>query len=71
MGRAQRQRHFVLPVLPGIESVWIAADNDRSGTGQRAAQALAARLEAGGIEAVIIMPRTTGGDLNDKVTANV
>src|SRR5690606_13333539 len=26
------------PVLPGIEAVWIAADNDASGTGQNAAR---------------------------------
>lgn len=59
------------PVLAGIEAVWIAADNDRSGTGQRAARALAQRLEAAGKEPVIILPRTVGADLNDREAASV
>ena len=59
------------PALPGIESVWIAADNDASATGQKAAWALAQRLAAAGIEPVIIIPRTTGCDLNDEAVANV
>jgi putative DNA primase/helicase len=58
------------PELRGVETVWIAADHDASGTGQRAAQALARRLEAAGIEAVIIEPTIVGADINDKV-ANV
>jgi len=59
------------PELPGLEAVWVTADNDRSGTGQRAAQALAQRLHVAGIEPVIVTPRTVGNDLNDKVAANV
>ncbi len=59
------------PALPGIESVWIAADNDASGTGQRAADMLARRLDAAGIEPVILMPRKVGTDLNDKAVAHV
>lgn len=55
------------PVLPGIEAVWIAADNDASGTGQRAAETLARRLDAAGVESIIIVPRTVGADLNDRV----
>ena len=55
------------PVLPGIESVWIAADNDASGTGQNAARAAGERLHAAGIEIVIIASIQAGADLNDKV----
>jgi len=55
------------PVLPGIEAIWIAADNDNSGTGQRAADTLAERLTAVGVEAVIVATETVGTDLNDKV----
>jgi len=58
------------PALPGIEAVWIATDNDASGTGQRAAETLARRLDAAGIEPVILMPRTVGADLNDKAVAH-
>jgi len=59
------------PALPGIESVWIAADNDTSGTGQRVAKSLAHRLDDAGIEPIIIMPRAVGSDLNDKAVAHV
>ena len=59
------------PELAGIEAVWIAADRDRSGTGQRAAHALAQRLYAARIEPVIVTPRAVGSDLNDKVAAHV
>lgn len=55
------------PVLPGIESVWIAADNDASGTGQRAARAAGERLEAAGTETIIIASTQAGADLNDRV----
>ena len=58
------------PALPGIEAVWIAADNDASGTGQRAAETLARRLDAAGIEPIIVMPRTVGADLNDKAVSH-
>jgi len=59
----------VFPELYGIETVWIATDHDRTGTGQKAAVALARRLEATGIEAITIMPDTVGQDLNDRVKA--
>lgn len=55
------------PVLPGIESVWIAADNDASGTGQSAARAAGERLHAAGIETIIIASTQAGADLNDRV----
>jgi len=55
------------PVLPGIESVWIAADNDASGTGQNAARSAGERLHAAGIETIILAPTQAGADLNDKV----
>ena len=55
------------PALPGIEAVWIAADNDASGAGLRAAHAAAARLEAQGKETIIITPTAAGADLNDRV----
>lgn len=55
------------PVLPGIESVWIAADNDASGTGQKAARSAGERLHAAGVETIILAPTQAGADLNDKV----
>lgn len=55
------------PVLPGIETVWIAADNDASGTGQRASMTCAERQSASGVEAIILASTQAGADLNDKV----
>lgn len=55
------------PQLLGIESVWIAADNDEKGVGQLAARALAQRLERAGTEAIVVKPDTVGSDLNDTV----
>lgn len=55
------------PALPGIESVWIAADNDLSGTGQNAARVAGERLHAAGIEVIILASTQAGADLNDKV----
>jgi putative DNA primase/helicase len=57
------------PELRGIEAVWIATDHDKTGTGQKAALALAQRLEASGIEAITITPEAVGHDLNDRVRA--
>jgi phage/plasmid primase-like uncharacterized protein len=53
------------PALPGIETVWIAADNDASGTGQKAARAAAERLIAAGIETIVLEPSRLGADLNE------
>jgi hypothetical protein len=55
------------PALPGIETVWIAADNDVSGTGQHAARTAAERLFAAGVEAIILSPTQAGTDLNDRM----
>jgi len=55
------------PALPGIEAVWIAADNDASGTGQKAARTTGDRLHAQNIETIILAPGQAGADLNDKV----
>lgn len=55
------------PVLPGVEAVWIAADNDASGTGQKAALTAAARLCAANLETIVLAPDEIGADLNDKV----
>lgn len=48
-----------------IRSVLIAADNDRNGSGQRAADALAQRLLAEGRAVRIALPDTPGMDFND------
>jgi hypothetical protein len=58
-----------LPVLGGVESLLIAADNDESGTGQRAANALAQRWADAGREAAIVLPPALGMDLNDLAVA--
>lgn len=55
------------PVLPGIETVWLAADNDASGTGQKAARSAAERLTGAGLETIIISPTEIGADLNDRM----
>ncbi|WP_292962717.1 toprim domain-containing protein [Nitrobacter sp.] len=56
------------PALPGIESVWIAADNDVSGAGQNAARTAAEHLCTAGVEVIIVSPTQTGTDLNDRIT---
>lgn len=58
------------PALAGLEAVWIGADNDASGTGEKAAEAAAERLTAKNITTIILMPAQAGEDLNDKVKAN-
>lgn len=55
------------PALPGIESIWIAADNDVSGTGQHAARTVAERMCTAGVEAIILSPTQPGTDLNNRV----
>ncbi len=57
------------PVLTGIESLLIAADNDESGTGQRAAQACAERWAAAGREVAIVAAPEVGADINDLARA--
>jgi putative DNA primase/helicase len=53
------------PVLPELESLWIATDHDPAGI--KAAEALAARYVAAGREAFIVKARAQGADLNDVV----
>jgi hypothetical protein len=54
-----------LPVLEGVESLTVAADHDDAGIA--AARACAQRWRAAGREVRIVMPGTTGADLNDEV----
>lgn len=51
-----------LPVLPGIESLTIFADNDASGTGLRAARECARRWHGADREVTIIVPKAVGVD---------
>jgi putative DNA primase/helicase len=55
--------HF--PVLSGVESLTIFADNDVSGAGLRAARACADRWIHAGKEVRIFVPRKSGCDWND------
>lgn len=55
-----------LPVLPGIESLWIAVDHDAAGL--KAAQAVARRWRAAGAEAFLVTPSAPRADLNDLLT---
>ncbi len=55
-----------LPVLSGIESLWIAVDHDPAGL--KAARACASRWQASGREAFLITPSAPRADLNDLVT---
>ena len=52
-----------LPVLPGIEALWIAVDHDP--TGLRAAKACGDRWSAAGVDVYHVTPRTPRTDLND------
>lgn len=54
------------PVLPGIESLLIAADHDDAG--MRAADACALRWDNAGREVSIIVPNRQGRDFNDVAT---
>jgi putative DNA primase/helicase len=51
------------PVLSGIETLWIAVDNDEAGL--KAAQACADRWQDAGRETFRIVPTDTGADLAD------
>jgi hypothetical protein len=55
-----------LPVLSGIESLWIAVDHDPAGL--KAAQVAAHRWRTSGREAFLITPSAPRADLNDLVT---
>ncbi|MBW7849991.1 MAG: toprim domain-containing protein [Rhodospirillales bacterium] len=56
---------LVLPPLPLAGEVVIAADNDASGRGQRAAEVAAARFHADGRRVRIALPPEPGQDFND------
>ena len=68
-GNASNMEHF--PVLPGIDCLTILADNDASGTGQRAAEACAQVWLAAGKEVVRILPIKVGLDFNDIIIRGV
>jgi len=51
------------PILPGVEALWVANDNDPAGLA--AADAVRQRWQAAGCEVVTVMPRAEGADLND------
>jgi hypothetical protein len=55
-----------LPVLAGIESLWIAVDHDEAGL--KAARSTARRWQAAGAEAFLITPSAPRADLNDLFT---
>src|SRR5215213_7587210 len=57
------------PVLPGIESLWIAVDHDANGRGQQASRSTALRWQAAGAEVFLKTPSAPGADLNDLFTA--
>ncbi|WP_342143905.1 DUF7146 domain-containing protein [Methylobacterium fujisawaense] len=51
------------PVLPGIECLWIAVDNDPAGRG--ASELCADRWRRAGREVLLVHPTGDGADLND------
>jgi hypothetical protein len=53
------------PVIAGIESLTLFADNDASGTGRKAAEECVARWRAAGRQSRIVMPKLAGTDWND------
>ena len=63
LGCADAIRTF--PVLGGIETLTILVDNDRSGTGRRAAEECAARWVGAGCEVFQVVPQRTGEDVAD------
>ncbi|WP_262273295.1 DUF7146 domain-containing protein [Microvirga yunnanensis] len=52
-----------LPILSGVESLWLAVDHDE--TGIRAARSTALRWQTSGAEAFLITPSAPRADLND------
>jgi hypothetical protein len=55
------------PVLRGIESLTIFADNDASGTGLKAAQTCATTWMKAGVQVRVLLPKILGEDANDVV----
>ncbi len=53
----------------GVQRIYIFGDNDRNGTGQRAAARLAQRAARMGLEARTLIPPSPGADWNDELTA--
>lgn len=53
------------PPLAGVEALTIFADNDASGTGQRAALACAERWHAANREVTLVEPKSVGADIAD------
>lgn len=64
-GCANNMRRF--PVLDGVEHLIILVDNDKSGTGQQAADECARRWRDAGRKVECLMPPTQGTDFNDLV----
>ena len=56
-----------LPVLPGIEHLWIAVDHDANGIGLKASRACAKRWSAAGRSVTLIKPKKVSTDLNDLI----
>jgi putative DNA primase/helicase len=54
-----------LPVLGGVERLYVFADNDNSGVGQRAAETLARRWAEAGREARVALPPVNDWNDND------
>jgi hypothetical protein len=54
-----------LPVLPGVECLWVAVDHDKKKRGQDAARAVGEQWQAAGREVFLVMPSEPGTDLND------
>lgn len=64
---ANGMQSIILP--PEVKEVFITADNDKSGTGQQAANSLADRLQSEGRRVDILVPSTPGFDWLDVVNA--
>jgi putative DNA primase/helicase len=69
LGDVGNLRQF--PVLSGVECLTIIVDNDRSGTGQRAALECSSRWTSAGREVFRVIPDRCGDDFNDIVQRTV
>jgi hypothetical protein len=67
MGSAGVMRE--LPVIDGVDTLWIAADHDENRASERAARALRARWRSAGRLAEYTMPPNEGDDFNDILKA--